>query len=261
MAPTPQINSSLELGKQTSEAIDSRVVIAIATYNEIENLPRLVYELRELTPWADILVIDDNSPDGTGDWCDEFREIDPQLSCLHREGKAGLGSATYAGMQYAIENDYEYILTMDADFSHAPEHAPALIKGLDESDEIDVMIGSRYAPGGGVVGWPFYRRLMSRTINLYARTMLGLTSKDCSGAFRCYRTANLKELDFTSMRSSGYSYLEEILWRLKRTGATFDERPIIFVDREFGKTKINLREAVSAVLIIARLGVKNWFGV
>lgn len=235
-----------------------RTLITVATYNEIENLPRLVEAIWQVAPVTDILVIDDNSPDGTGKWCDERSAAEPRLFCLHRAGKLGLGTATIAAMQYAIEHHYDFVLNMDADFSHHPRYIPAILAGIDSAD---VSIGSRYCPGGGTKDWPFKRRFMSWAVNTYARWLLGLKSKDTSGAFRCYRVSLLKRLDFSRIRSRGYSFQEEILWRLKRVGARMSETPIIFADRERGQSKINKREAVAALWVIFRLGVTNWFGV
>ncbi|MCA9123891.1 MAG: polyprenol monophosphomannose synthase [Planctomycetales bacterium] len=234
-------------------------MVVVATYNEIENLPRLVEEVFQNAPDVHLLVIDDNSPDGTGRWCEERLATESRLRFLHRPGKLGLGSATLAGFRFAIEHQYEYVLTMDADFSHQPRHLPALRAGVEPNNaKFDVMIGSRYVAGGGVEGWPLHRRLMSRTINTFARWMLGLQVNDCSGAFRCYRVSVLKSLDLDHIRSRGYSYLEEILWLLHRQGARFGETPITFVDRVFGQTKINTREAIAAVLLICRLGFRHW---
>lgn len=235
-----------------------RTLITVATYNEIENLPRLVEEIFAVAPQVEILVIDDNSPDGTGAWCDEKGASDPRVHCLHRPGKLGLGTATIAGMQYAIEHHLDYMLNMDADFSHHPRYIPAMLAGMDAAD---VVIGSRYVPGGGVKDWPLKRRLMSWGVNTYARALLGLRSRDCSGAFRCYRVELLRRLDFNAIRSRGYSFQEEILWHLKRLGARFLETPIIFADREQGESKINSREAYAALGILFRLGLKNWLGV
>ncbi len=234
-----------------------RTLIAIATYNEIESLPRLLIEIHERTPEADVLIVDDNSPDGTGEWVDTQVAIDPRMHVLHRAGKLGLGTATIAGMQYAIEHGYDYLVTMDADNSHHPRYLRALISGMDRAD---VAIGSRYTSGGSVKNWPLKRRLMSRGVNLYARMLLGLPTRDNSGAFRCFRVETLKRLDFTKIRSRGYSFFEEVLWLLKRQGARFWETPIEFVDREFGQSKINTREAVRSIWIITRLGLKNWLG-
>ena len=243
-------------------AVASRTLITIATYNEIENLPDLVADISEQAPEAHILVIDDNSPDGTGRWVDEQAESDPRLHCLHREGKLGLGTATIAGMKYAIEHGYKYMLNMDADFSHHPRYLPAMLTGMEREGEslVDCMIGSRYVAGGGTVDWPLKRRLMSRGVNLYARLMLGLPTRDNSGAYRCYRTSVLEKVDFDTVRSRGYSFQEEILWHLKRARARFAETPIVFADRERGQSKINGKEAVAALWILFRLGVKNWIG-
>lgn len=238
-----------------------KTLVTIATFNEIENLPKLVEEIFRVAPQVDILVIDDASPDGTGQWCDQRAAEDPRVRCLHREGKLGLGTATIAGMQYAIQNGYEYVLNLDADFSHPPCYVPDLLAGMTPAHgpPVDVMIGSRYTTGGGIEGWPLRRHLMSRAVNLYARWLLGLKSKDCSGAYRCYRTELLARLDFQTIRSKGYSFQEEILWHLKRLGARFGETPIVFVDRQRGSSKIDTREALSALGIIFRLGLKNLF--
>lgn len=236
-----------------------KTLITVATYNEIENLPKLVGEIFETLPEADLLVIDDNSPDGTGRWCDERAAEDPRVHCLHREGKLGLGTAIIAGMKYAIEHGYRQVLNMDADFSHHPRYLPELVAGMDPADAepVDVMIGSRYVPGGGVERWPWRRKFMSGGVNLYSRWLLGLESKDCSGAFRCYRTEVLARLDFDRVRSRGYSFQEEILWHLKRAGARFGETPIVFVDRALGSSKINSTEALAALWIIFGLGLRN----
>ncbi len=237
-----------------------KTLVTVATYNEIENLPRLVEEIFEVVPQVDILVIDDNSPDGTGQWVDEKAADDPRVYCLHREGKLGLGTATIAGMRYAIEQGYRYVLNMDADFSHHPRYLPDFLAGMDPpgGQPVDVMIGSRYIPGGGVEGWGWKRHFMSSGVNLYSRWLLGLEASDCRGACRGDRTELLARLDFDAVRSRGYSFQEEILWHLKRLGARFGETPIVFVDRQEGASKINNKEAVAALWIIFRLGLKNW---
>ena len=234
-----------------------KTLVTVATYNELENLPLLVEEIWKVAPQVDVLVIDDNSPDGTGRWCDEKAAREPRLKCVHRSGKLGLGTATIAAMQYAIEHGYDYVLNMDADFSHHPRYVPAILAAMDETD---VSIGSRYCAGGGTKDWPFTRRLMSWGVNTYARCLLGLRPRDTSGAFRCYRVSLLKQLDFSAIKSRGYSFQEEILWRLKQLGARMSESPIVFADRERGQSKINKQEAISAIGIIFRLGVTNWTG-
>lgn len=239
-----------------------KTLVTVATYNELENLPALVEEIFRFAPEADLLVIDDNSPDGTGAWCERKRTEDPRVFCLHRPGKLGLGTAHVAAMKFAVAQGYRYLLTLDADFSHPPQCLPELIAGMDPpgGEAKDVLIGSRYVPGGGTQGWPIARKLMSRAVNLYARCLLGLMPKDCSGAYRCYRVSLLEKIDFGSILSRGYSFQEEILWRLKRLGARFGESPIVFVERRRGESKIHAGEAASALKIIFSLGMKNWLG-
>ncbi|HEX4000505.1 MAG TPA: polyprenol monophosphomannose synthase [Pirellulales bacterium] len=245
-----------------ASAAQNRTLVMTATYNEIENLPRLVEQIFQFAPEADVLVVDDNSPDGTGQWCDRQAGIDPRLHCLHRTGKLGLGTAIVAGLKYGIEHGYKYVVNMDADFSHPPRYLPAMVGGMDPATgpAIDVMIGSRYVPGGSIEGWPLKRHLMSRGVNLYARWLLWLAPKDCSGGYRCYRTATLERIDFTRIRSRGYSFQEEILWLLRRARARFGETPIVFADREKGSSKINSKEAVAALRIILGLGLQNLLG-
>jgi len=236
-----------------------KTLVTVATYNEIENLPRLVEEIFRHAPEVDLLVIDDNSPDGTGAWCKEKRAEDGRVHCLHRPGKLGLGTATIAGLRWGIAHGYKYVLNMDADFSHPPRYLGELLTGMQPEDgpAVDVMIGSRYVPGGGIQGWPPIRHLMSRAVNFYARWMLGLGPKDCSGAFRCYRAELVARLDFDAVRSRGYSFQEEILWHIKRLGGRFGEIPIVFVDRQRGASKIDAKEALAALWIIFTLGLRN----
>jgi dolichol-phosphate mannosyltransferase len=239
-----------------------KTLVMTATYNEIENLPRLVEEVFSIVPEVDLLVVDDSSPDGTGDWCDQRSVDDARVHCLHRTGKLGLGTAILAGMKYAIDHGYKYVLNMDADFSHHPRYLRAMISGMDPAggQPLDLIIGSRYVRGGGTVDWPLRRQLMSRAVNCYARWMLWLTAKDCSGGYRCYRVAMLERLNLNAIRSRGYSFQEEILWMLRRAGARIGETPIVFADRERGQSKINGREAVNAMRIIASLGARNLLG-
>jgi dolichol-phosphate mannosyltransferase len=229
-----------------------RLLITLCTYNERENLPLLIPEIHQYAPQADILVIDDNSPDGTGTLADEWAARDPRIRVLHRPGKLGLGTATLAGFRYAIENDYTYLMNLDADFSHHPRHIPALLECVKTAD---VAIGSRYVPGGGAVGWGLRRKLMSRGINAYARLFLGLKTQDNSGAYRCFRVDSLRKLDLDKFIARGYAAQEEILYRCRRIGCTFAETPITFDDRRYGESKINCREAIAALVIILRLGV------
>ncbi len=237
---------------------NARTLITLATYNEIENLPRLVGDIEEQAPGVDILVIDDNSPDGTGRWCDEQSQSNEHLHCLHRPGKLGLGSATIAGMRYAIEHGYEHVLNMDADYSHHPRYLNEILARAEADDHPDVVIGSRYIRGGQIEGWPLTRHLMSRSVNIASRRLLGLPTKDCSGAFRCYRVDRLAELDFNEFRSHGYVFQEEILWRLRRNGCRFAEVPITFTDRQHGASKVDGSEIGLAIRTLLALAVDNW---
>jgi dolichol-phosphate mannosyltransferase len=235
-----------------------KLLVSLATYNEAGNLRPLVEAIRHHAPDASILVIDDNSPDGTGRIADELRSELPDIHVIHRAGKLGLGTATIAAMRFAIEHGFDHLLNMDADFSHDPEYIPALRAGMGDHD---VMIGSRYVPGGGVEGgFTLKRRFMSTGINTYARLMLGLTSRDNSGAFRCYRASKLAEIDFDRIRSRGYSFQEEILFWCQAVGCRIGETPIVFKDRRAGSSKINGREAFSALWILFRLGAARRLG-
>ncbi|HEX4143976.1 MAG TPA: polyprenol monophosphomannose synthase [Pirellulales bacterium] len=237
-----------------------RTLITLATYNEIENLPLLVDEILTVAPEVDILVIDDNSPDGTGKWCDEAATREPRLSVLHRSGKLGLGTATLTGMRHAIDRGYPWVLNMDADFSHHPRYLPALLACCEQTEgdqAVDVMIGSRYVPGGRIEGWGWKRHFMSRAVNTAARVLLGLKPLDCSGSYRCYRTRLLADLDFGTIRSRGYSFQEEILFHLARRGARIAETPITFVDRQRGQSKIHSGEALDASRVLVQLGLSR----
>lgn len=240
---------------------DSRLLIIIATFNEIENLPRLVEELESLLPNADLLVIDDASPDGTGKWCDERVKTDKRLAVIHRSGKLGLGSATVAGFNHGLEHEsnYDLLATLDADFSHDPNSLVQMVEFLesDVQQEFGVAIGSRYVKGGGIENWPFLRHVSSRAVNLTARILLGLKTKDNSGAFRVYRAATLEAIDVAKIESASFAYLEEILWRIRRKNIAMKEIPITFRDREHGASKTSLRLGVSVFwhLVKIRLGL------
>jgi dolichol-phosphate mannosyltransferase len=231
-----------------------RVLVTLATYNEIETLPSLVDEIERVLLDANVLVVDDNSPDGTGAWCDERAKTDPRVACLHRPGKQGLGSATVAGIRWALSREYGVVVTMDADWSHDPQYLPALVKATERAD---VAIGSRYCAGGGIEGWPLYRRIMSRAMNCLSRRMLRLPVADSSGAFRAYRANMLRTDALEQVQSAGYSYLEEILWQLRRAGATFEEVPISFRERRAGRSKISLGEAVAKIHMLWTLSKRR----
>jgi dolichol-phosphate mannosyltransferase len=233
-----------------------RVLIATATYNERENLEPLVREIRATVPHADVLVLDDNSPDGTGQLADEIARRDAKVHVIHRAGKLGLGTALIAIMRFAMDRNYDLVVTMDADYSHHPRYLPAILSGMDKSD---VMIGSRYVPGGGVENWPWSRRMMSKSTGRLVRFLLGMPVRDTSGNFRCYRLSLLRRANLDNLISTGYSFQQEMLHRCFLAGARLNETPIIFADRKVGKSKANLKEIVRSLSTLMRLGWRAWF--
>jgi len=232
----------------------ARTLVVLATYNEVENLPGLTEAILRVLPTADLLVVDDNSPDGSGRWCDERAVAEPRVRCLHRPGKLGLGSATLDALRYAIAREYEVVVTMDADWSHDPTHLPELVAATEHAD---VAIGSRYVAGGAIDGWPRHRRIMSHLINGLSRALLRLPIHDTSDAFRAYRVAKLRDVDFARIRATGYAYLEEILWHLAQADARFAEVPITFHERLAGRSKVNFREAVGKLAMLVRLSYQS----
>lgn len=231
-----------------------KTLICMATYNEKENLEPLLDAILAQLSDAEVLIVDDNSPDGTGDLADNYAARDRRVHVLHRKGKLGLGSAIMDAMRFAMDHDYAFMVNMDADFSHPPHYLPKMIEGMRD---YDVMIGSRYIPGGGVVGWNWRRKFMSRSINVYSQLLLGLKARDCSGGFRCYRVAKLRDIDFGKVVSRGYSFQEEFLYHCRKVGCRIGETPIVFENRKFGKSKINMKEAVTAMWILLATAVKR----
>ncbi len=241
-----------------SSAAPAEVLVSIATYNERDNLVPLLREIHQAVPEAHVLVVDDNSPDGTGRLADELAAADPRVHVLHRAGKLGLGTAILAAMRYAIDHDYRYLVNMDADFSHHPRYLPALLAGMDQHD---IMIGSRYVPGGGVVDWPWPRRFLSWGVNATARLLMRLPARDTSGAYRCYRVAKLREAALDRVLSRGYSFQEEVLYRCRKAGCRMGETPIIFENRRAGASKVNPREAARSMGILLWVGLRSFLGV
>ena len=225
----------------------ARTLVSLPTYNEKDNIEPILKAILESLDGVEALVIDDASPDGTGAVVERIAVEQSRVHVLHRAGKEGLGSAHMAGMRHAMESGFDYVITMDADFSHSPKYLPALVAGMDDHD---VMIGSRYVPGGGVTGWNWKRKFMSAAINIYTRLLLPIKARDASGGFRCYRVAKLKEIDFRRVRSTGYSFQEEFLFRCHQVGCRIGETPIIFDNRKFGVSKINQKEALVALWVL-----------
>jgi dolichol-phosphate mannosyltransferase len=233
------------------------VLIGLATYNELDNLPGLIATIHTELPEVSVLVVDDNSPDGTGEWCQELAAREPWFTCIERPGKLGLGSALALLMQTAVKRGAWRLVTLDADWSHPPDQLLAL---LHKSETADVVIGSRYTPGGKIVGWPLRRRMMSLVVNKLSRQILGLPIRDYSGNYRVYNTKLLAQLPWTEINSSGYAFIEEVLWHLKVAGASFAEVPITFTNRTAGKSKISWRESVGAVRMLAAMAARRMRG-
>lgn len=228
-----------------------RTLVALATYNERENLRALVEAVLGLeVPDLDILIVDDNSPDGTGHIADERAAEHPEVKVVHRKAKLGLGTAQTGAMELAQLGDYDYIITMDADFSHDPKYIPELLARMDECD---LVIGSRYVPGGATEDWGPMRKLMSWGANTFVRLGLGLKPKDCSSGFKCYRVGTLCRIDLSHIVARGYAFQEEIVYRLQLMGATIGEVPITFVNRQRGQTKMGLGEILGLFTTVVRL--------
>jgi dolichol-phosphate mannosyltransferase len=233
------------------------VLVGLATYNELDNLPGLVATIHTELPTVQVLVVDDNSPDGTGAWCREFATREPWFTCIERAGKLGLGSALALLMQTAVERGAARLVTLDADWSHPPDQLPPL---LQKSETADVVIGSRYVRGGKIIGWPAQRRVISRTMNFLSRRILGLPINDYTGNYRVYNTSLLAHLPWEEINSSGYAFIEEVLWYLKVDGAKFAEVPITFTNRTAGKSKISWRESIGAIRMLSSMAAKRMRG-
>ncbi|MFQ3593271.1 MAG: polyprenol monophosphomannose synthase [Gemmataceae bacterium] len=234
-----------------------RVLVSLATYNERPNLELLLPAIVHYWPLADILVIDDNSPDGTGEYVRQLASQDRRFRLIARPSKLGLGTAVLAGMRYAIEQDYDLFVNMDADLSHDPRHLPALLAGMDQHD---VMIGSRYIPGGKTVDWPLSRYLISRMVNLLVRFLFRFRARDLSGSYRCYRVSKLREARLEQVRSQGYSFMQEVLFLCQKVGCRIGETPIVFVERKVGASKVSLFESLRSLGRLLRLGIPTFFG-
>ena len=223
-----------------SEAAPPPTLIVTPTYNERENLPGLVAEVFQAVPEVDLLVVDDESPDGTAELCRELSRQWPRLRLLRRQGPRALGRAYVAGLQFGLDRGYSVIGTIDADLSHSPHHLPDLIRGIARG--ADVVIGSRYVPDGGTINWGLPRMLLSRVANRFSAFLLGLPARDVTSGYRLYRASLLRRIELGQIRSSGYSFLVELLYRAHRLGARVEETPIVFHDRRMGRSKLRSRE-------------------
>jgi dolichol-phosphate mannosyltransferase len=228
-----------------------RTLIVTPTYNEKDNLPRFVAAVRAAAPDADLLVVDDNSPDGTGDLADAFAAKDPHVKVMHRAGKLGLGTAYIQAFQKGLAEGYDRFFEMDADLSHDVRYLPDFFRALDEG--ADVVIGSRNIPGGGVEGWGLGRHVISKGGSLYSRTILGLEVKDLTSGYKAFTRRALEAIDIDSVHSNGYSFQIEMTYRATRKGMRVKEVPIIFVDRTAGRSKMSRRIFVEAIGVVWKL--------
>lgn len=229
-----------------------RLLVIIPTYNERENIVQLTTAVLAQPVPAEVLVVDDNSPDGTAALVEEYGQTEPRAHLLRRPGKLGLGTAYTDGFRWGLERGYDLLASMDADFSHDPRYLPALVAAVADAD---IAIGSRYVPDGGTVNWGIHRQLLSGGANAFARLMLGFTTRDNTAGYRVYRAELLRRMDFTALRSNGYSFLIEFLFRCRQAGARIREVPIIFIDRREGRSKISRAEIGKALLTVFRLAL------
>jgi dolichol-phosphate mannosyltransferase len=234
-----------------------RTVVIIPTYNERDNLEGTAARLRAAVPNADLLVVDDNSPDGTGEEAERIAASDNSVHVLHRGGKAGLGAAYIAGFRWALERDYDAVIEMDADGSHQPEELPRLLDALEEAD---LVIGSRYTRGGRTENWAKSREMLSRGANTYTKLMLGIGVRDATGGFRAYRATTLRKIDLDDVQSQGYCFQIDLALRAVRAGLSVTEVPITFVERTAGTSKMNNAIVREALLRVTAWGIERRLG-
>jgi dolichol-phosphate mannosyltransferase len=231
-----------------------RVAVLIPTYNERDTLPVIVRRVRQVVPDVDVVVLDDNSPDGTGEVADALAAADPQVHVLHREGKEGLGAAYLAGFGWAIDAGYDAVVEMDADGSHRPEHLPAMLAAAENADAV---IGSRWVRGGSVVNWPLHRKALSVGGNLYVKVLLGMPVNDATAGYRVYRIEALREMGLDDVESLGYCFQTDLTWRAVKHGLTVVEVPITFVEREVGDSKMSPDIMKESLRRITSWGVRH----
>jgi dolichol-phosphate mannosyltransferase len=237
--------------------VPERALVCVPTYNEAENLPRIVPAILAQDPRLDVLVIDDGSPDGTGQLADGMAAAEPRIHVLHRTAKEGLGKAYLAGFRWALAHDYAYIFEMDADFSHDPKYLPEFLRAIAEAD---LVLGSRYARGVNVINWPMSRLLLSFFANKYVRWVTRLPLTDATGGFKCFRRQVLEAIDLGDVRSNGYAFQIEMSFRAWRRKFRLREIPIVFVDRLEGQSKMNKRIVREAIWMVPWLRLSALVG-
>jgi dolichol-phosphate mannosyltransferase len=226
-----------------------KTLTIIPTYNELENIPSLLREIFSNAPTTDVLIVDDNSPDGTGGLAEKMGTEDPRIHVLHRSGKLGLGTAYIAGFKYAIAHGYDAAFEMDADFSHDPRHLPDFLAKIEQTD---LVIGSRYIKGGSTPNWSLSRRMVSGGGNIFARAVLGMPVRDCTAGFRCYRREVLESVDLDTVESQGYGFQVELAYRVYKRGFKIVETPIVFMDRRVGTSKMSRAIVFEAFTYVLR---------
>jgi len=232
-----------------------RAVVVVPTFNERENIEPFLRAVRSAVPDADILVVDDNSPDGTGQLADTFAAELGHIKVLHRPGKQGLGSAYRHGFTVALDEDYDAIVSMDVDFSHDPAVIPSLLAGIEGG--ADAVVGSRYVAGGGTENWPLHRRVLSKWGNWYVGMLLGLGVSDATSGFRAYRASALRDIDHAATSAEGYAFLTELVRRLATRGHPIAEVPITFRDRVRGTSKMSGRIIAESMMLVTRWGISD----
>ena len=236
---------------------EEKILVIIPTYNEVDNIDKIIREILTPNPRINILVIDDNSPDGTGARIRDLRKTNANLYLIERQGKLGLGSAYVTGFRYALENGYEYIFEMDADYSHDPKEIPNFLKAMKEAD---LVIGSRYIKGVNVVNWPLTRLLLSYYANKYTRFVTGLPLADSTSGFKCFRRAVLASINLNNIHSGGYSFQIEMNFKAWKKGFRLKEIPIIFIDRAIGKSKMSKKIVREAITMVWKLKFRSMIG-
>lgn len=232
----------------------NRALIVMPTYNERENLPRMVQRLRDLPVKVDLLVVDDNSPDGTGKLADELAAKHPEVHVIHRAEKNGLGRAYIAGFKWALERGYDFVFEMDGDFSHNPDDIPIFLTAVQEAD---LVLGSRYINGIRIINWPLSRLMLSKSAAKYVQTITGMPFTDPTGGYKCFRRCSLEAIDLEQVRSNGYSFQIEMTHKLWRQGYKIVEVPIIFTEREHGHSKMSGHIVREALIMVWRLWLQN----
>jgi glycosyltransferase involved in cell wall biosynthesis len=239
--------------------VSDRVLVCIPTYNERDNLASVLSRVRAANPEVDVLVIDDGSPDGTGEIADQEAANDPKVHVMHRTEKSGLGTAYVRGFEWGLDRDYDVLVEMDADGSHQPEELSRLLAALDPAgpEHADVVLGSRYVDGGLVRNWPRSRMLLSRGGNAYVRLVLGLPLRDATGGYRAYRSEVLRKLELNEVASQGYCFQVDLAWQAWRSGFNVAEVPITFVERTMGESKMSKSVVAEAFWRVAWWGIRS----